>query len=95
VGLFLCVWRQCEVDEWQFPNAIAMHVKRTAELKGQHANRLEIRDPDDKWPKPPPRSTTRTVCFGSAVSDSPTPFHQREDYGPFCRHCGNLIVETR
>lgn len=38
------------MTEWQFPNAIAESVRRSAELRGQHSNRLEIRDWADKWP---------------------------------------------
>lgn len=38
------------VAEWQFPNAIAEGVRRSAFLRGQVANRLEIRDPGDRWP---------------------------------------------
>jgi len=40
------------VAEWVFPiNAFTRSIRLTAELRGQLPNRIEIRDPGDRWPE--------------------------------------------
>lgn len=82
------------MPEWQFPNAIAESVARTAALRGQNPNRLEIRDFDDRWP--PFERVSPTGRCGRA---SELAVHEgswldqrgRRFFDPFCRHCGALV----
>jgi hypothetical protein len=75
------------VAEWTFPNAIAASVRRTAELRGQHADRIEIRDWDDNWP--PAKSVARWErCSGTGGVF----IHEPVIDGSFCKHCRALIA---
>lgn len=81
--------------EWAFPNAIAESVRRTAALKGQHANRLEMRDVE--WPLPLfLRVDSRERCVGASNlrRHEPTEVVQgeRKFTDPFCRTCGRLVA---
>ena len=80
--------------EWEFPNAIAESVKVTAALKGQHANRIEIRDAGDNWPTLHVVSP-RDRCSGASnlrVHEGTTVTQgERKFFDPFCRTCGYLV----
>jgi len=80
---------------WAFPNALASSVSRTAILRGQHANRLEIRDPDDNWP-PLRRVIPTNRCNGGAnlVNHRTSIVEQsgRSFEDPFCATCGGLVT---
>lgn len=82
--------------EWVFPNALAESVKRTADRRGQHANRFAVRDPDDKWPalyRVPPTK----ICPLASVPwrhEAPRIFqseYKRYFVDPFCRSCGGVV----
>jgi hypothetical protein len=83
------------VAEWVFPNAIAESVRRTATLKGEHANRIELRDPDDRWP-PFRRVSADDSCEGASNlrrhETSVIRKGEREFTDPFCRTCGELVA---
>ncbi|HSE46750.1 MAG TPA: hypothetical protein VLA89_15620 [Gemmatimonadales bacterium] len=71
-------------------NAFTESIRRTAELRGQHANRLEIRDPGDHWP-PFVRVNPHEVCpqlAGILRHEPPEGSRCRS----FCRACGWLIA---
>lgn len=74
------------MSEWRFPNAIAESVKRDAFFRGQHANRLEIRDWGDKWPEfvRAPRHQGCPVTGGVTR-------HEPLGRDPFCSRCGVLV----
>lgn len=69
-----------------FPNPFVEAIKRTAELRGQHANRLEIRDPGDRWPgsKIVRSNQTCAVTYGVFL-------HEKAIGWSFCKHCGSLV----
>ena len=80
--------------EWEFPNAIAESARRTAKLKGQHADRIEIREPGDKWP-PFHRVSSRERCSGASNlrihEGTFVTQGERRFFDPFCRTCGYLV----
>ena len=73
--------------EWQFPNAIAESVKRSAELRGQNAHRLEIRDWQDRWP-----SEVIVERWGTCPRTGGLFVHETPDGQSFCKHCGSLVA---
>ena len=87
---------------WEFPNAIAESVKRTATLRGQHAGRLEIRDSNDRWPEfalVSPRdlcqaAPLRVAHEGSVRYQEGGKWNgqDRHFFDPFCRSCGVLVA---
>ena len=73
--------------EWEFPdNAFTRAIRVTAELRGQHRDRIEIRDPD--WKLPPGKIVRPlapcAVTYGVFV-------HEANDGRSFCKHCGALV----
>ncbi len=75
------------MSEWTFPNAFAESIRRTAELRGQDANRLEIRDFEDKWPPAGSVSGSDTCPQASGVF-----VHDALENRSFCKWCGSLIA---
>jgi len=82
--------------EWVFPNALAESVRRTAALRGQHASRLALRDPDDQWP-PLNRVPETRICPLAPLPyrhEAPRIFQEglnRYYTDPFCRSCGGVV----
>lgn len=72
--------------EWVFPNPFVESIRRTAELRGQHRNRLELRDA--AWKLPSARIVRATgmcpVTYGVFL-------HEKALGWSYCKHCGSLI----
>lgn len=74
-----------------FPNAIAESVRRSAQLRGQWPDRLEVRDPGDQYPQLL-RVSPSELCSTLVIAK-----HEPGKSGPkdpFCRGCDRL-VESR
>lgn len=86
---------------WEFPNPLAVAIRRTAQLRGQHANRIEIRDLDDRWPEfsiVSPRQLCEAAPLripheGSVRYQEGGKWNgqDRHFFDPFCRTCGRLV----
>lgn len=72
---------------WQFPNAIAEEVRAEALRRGQTADRVIERDPDDRWTEGP-RVQLGDVCPRVATRSPHTNFRHAD----FCDGCGAFIA---
>jgi hypothetical protein len=83
------------MGEWVFPNPLAESIRKTAVLRGQHANRIEIRDFADRWPdfvRVSPMERCPAAAGLMAHEGSVVKQGERVFEDPFCRSCGRLVA---